>query len=99
LGKYIFDFYNQSLKNGEQVKRITEKESDILKYLSDHRNKVIRREELFMEVWGETNYFLGRSLDVFITKIRRYLKEDTTLSIENVFRVGFIFNVPEKNNL
>ena len=48
------------------------------------------------DLWGENNYFLGRSLDVFLTKIRKYLKEDPDLSIENVFKVGFIFNVPAK---
>ena len=49
---------------------------------------------MLKELWGENDYFLGRSLDVFITKIRKYLKEDADLTIENVFGVGFIFNVP-----
>ncbi len=90
----MFDFANQSLSIGGRTKRITEKESDILHYLSGHRNHMIKREELLKELWGENDYFLGRSLDVFITKIRKYLKEDPALSIENVFGVGFIFNVP-----
>lgn len=94
LGKYIFDFDNQSLTIGGKSKRITEKESDILHYLSTHRNHVIKREDLLKELWGENDYFFGRSLDVFITKIRKYLKDDPTLQIENVFGVGFIFNVP-----
>jgi len=96
LGKYSFDFNNQSLSWNGNMKRITEKESDILKYLCDHKNHVIRREIMLKELWGENDYFLGRSLDVFITKIRKYLKEDPDLCIENVFGVGFIFNVPEK---
>ncbi len=94
IGKYLFDFNNQSLSIGGKTKRITEKESEILNYLSVHRNKVIKREELLKEIWGENDYFFGRSLDVFITKIRKYLKEDPGLRIENVFGVGFIFNVP-----
>ena len=94
IGKYAFDFNNQSLTIGDNSKRITEKESDILNYLSTRRNHVIKREELLKDLWGENDYFLGRSLDVFITKIRKYLKEDPDLSIENVFGVGFIFNVP-----
>lgn len=73
---------------------MTEKESDILHYLFGHKNRLVKREELLTELWGENDYFLGRSLDVFITKIRKYLKEDTEISIENVFGVGFIFNVP-----
>jgi len=95
IGKYTFDFSNQSLIIEGTTKRITEKESDILHYLSLHRNKVIKREEMLKELWGENDYFLGRSLDVFITKFRKYLKEDPNLSIENVFGVGFIFNVPQ----
>ena len=96
IGKYTFDFNNQSLVIGGKMKRITEKESDILNYLFSHRNNVIKREELLKELWGENDYFFGRSLDVFISKIRKYLKEDPNLSIENVFGVGFIFNVPAK---
>ncbi len=96
IGKFVFDFDNQSLTIDGKTKRITEKESDILKYLSDHRNKIIKREEMLKDLWGENDYFLGRSLDVFITKIRKYLKEDEKLNIENVFGVGFIFNVPVK---
>lgn len=96
IGKYLFDFNNQSLTIDGKTKRITEKECDILNYLSRHRNHVIKREELLKDIWGENDYFFGRSLDVFITKIRKYLKEDPELSIENVFGVGFIFNVPVK---
>lgn len=96
IGNYVFDFNNQSLSINGKTKRITEKESDILKYLSDQRNVVIKREVMLKELWGENDYFFGRSLDVFITKMRKYLKEDPDLSIENVFRVGFIFNVPVK---
>lgn len=98
LGKYLFDFSNQCLVFEGVTKRITEKESEILKYLSDHRNRIIRRDEMVKDLWGESDYFLGRSLDVFITKIRRYLKEDPKLTIESVFKVGFIFNVPVNDN-
>jgi DNA-binding response OmpR family regulator len=94
IGNYAFDFNNQSLTLGSKIKRITEKESDILNYLSNHRNMLVKREEMLKDLWGENDYFLGRSLDVFITKIRKYLKEDPDLSIENVFGVGFILNVP-----
>lgn len=96
IGNYTFDFNNQSLTIADKTKRITEKESDILNYLFVHKNKVIKREELLKDLWGENDYFLGRSLDVFITKIRKYLKDDSSISIENVFGVGFIFNVPLK---
>ncbi len=96
IGKFAFDFSNQSLTKDGKIKRITEMECEILKYLITHRNTLIKREDLLKMVWGENDYFAGRSLDVFITKIRKYLKDDSELSIENVFGVGFIFNVPEK---
>ncbi|MDZ4664496.1 MAG: response regulator transcription factor [Bacteroidota bacterium] len=96
IGEYIFDFNNQSLTISGKTKRITEKESDILKYLCVYQNKVIKREDMLKDLWGENDYFFGRSLDVFITKMRKYLKESPCVSIENVFGVGFIFNVPAK---
>ena len=95
IGHYEFDLDNQSLTINGTSKRITEKESEILHYLCQHKNRVIKREEMLKDLWGENDYFLGRSLDVFITKIRKYLKEDPAIRIENVFRVGFIFNIPE----
>lgn len=96
VGKYIFDFTNQSLLMDGKMKRMTEKESRVLKILSDKRNRVVKREELLKSIWGENDYFMGRSLDVFITKIRKYLKDDSSLSIENVFGVGFILNDDSK---
>lgn len=94
IGSFIFDFQNQSLSLNNDVKRITEKECEVLKYLALQPNKVIKREVMLKDLWGENDYFMGRSLDVFITKIRKYLKEDPHVSIENVFGVGFILNVP-----
>lgn len=95
IGKYVFDFNNQSLTIGTDTRRITEKESEILRYLSIHRNRVIKREEILIALWGANDYFFGRSLDVFITKLRKYLNQDPDLSIENVFGVGFIFKVSQ----
>lgn len=98
LGTYEFDVRNHCLRLNGSVKRMTEKECEVLQFLSRNQNRVIRREELLKAVWGENDYFLGRSLDVFITKIRKYLKEDGSLRIENVFGVGFIFHTGESPN-
>ena len=95
IGKYKVDFSRQYLTLNGENKRMTERESVVLHYLYTNRNKLVKREELLKNLWGENDYFLGRSMDVFITKIRKYLKNDQALSIENVFGVGFIFNVPE----
>ncbi len=92
IGQYTFNFLNQSLTINGSVKRITEKECELLQYLCINPNKILKREDILKDLWGENDYFLGRSLDVFITKIRKYLKEDSSIEIENVFGVGFIFN-------
>lgn len=94
IGKYCFNYKNQSLIYDSEVNRITEKESDLIKYLYENRNSLVTREEVLNAVWGTNDYFLGRSLDVFISKIRKYLSKDESISIENVFAKGFIFNVP-----
>ncbi len=95
IGQYTFDHQSQALSLNGKTRRITEKEGEILFFLSSNRNRLIKREEMLNALWGENDYFLGRSLDVFITKIRKYLKDDPGLTIENVFGVGFVFNVPE----
>ena len=97
IGNYLFDYSKQSLTINGVTKRITEKESDILNYLVNNPNCIIKREDMLKSLWGENDYFLGRSLDVFITKIRKYLIKDSSLSIENVFGVGFIFNMPNES--
>jgi len=93
IGKYFFEPLNQSLTINGVTRRITEKESAVLAYLGTRCNTVVKREALLVAVWGENDYFLGRSLDVFVSKIRKYLKDDPALSIENVFGVGFMLKV------
>lgn len=95
IGKFTFDFENQNLILANKSKRITVKESELLLYLVRKQNKILKREEILTDVWGENDYFLGRSLDVFITKLRKYLKDDPSIKIENVFNVGFVFKVKE----
>ena len=96
LGQYVFVPNNQELIFDGLAKRITERECEILSFLLQHKNQVVKREDLLIKIWGENDYFLGRSLDVFISKIRKYLKNDPEISIENVFGVGFIFKFPEQ---
>ncbi len=91
IGKFIFDPANQSLTLGKEIKRITSKESAILLFLCKNQNRLVKREELLEAIWGKNDYFLGRSMDVFITKLRKYLKDDPAVSIENVHGVGFLF--------
>lgn len=96
ISTYTFDRKNQQLICNDYCKRITGRESEILHFLIQNQNIVLKREDLLIAVWGKDDYFLGRSLDVFISKIRKYLKLDKEISIENVFEVGFVFNVPKQ---
>nr|WP_294858579.1 response regulator transcription factor [uncultured Fluviicola sp.] len=95
IGHYTFDYENLSLSDGKHTQRITSKEGELLLFLVSNKNKLVKREEILLQIWGQNDYFMGRSLDVFITKLRKYLKGDPHIKIENVFNVGFIFKVNE----
>ena len=91
LGKYFFDSSNYKLSIGEtEIKKLTKKEADILRILCEQKGNVVERDLILNLVWGDDNYFNGRSLDVFITKLRKYLKEDISINIKNVHGVGFV---------
>lgn len=89
LGSYQFDPRNLTLAHRSGEKVLTQKESEVLELLSRNRDRVLKREEILKKVWGNDDYFLGRSLDVFISKLRKYLKEDPSLEIVNYHGVGF----------
>jgi DNA-binding response OmpR family regulator len=89
LGAYTFDPRNLTLHHPEGDKVLTLKESEVLELLCRNMNRILKREEILKKVWGDDDYFLGRSLDVFISKLRKYLKEDPTLEIVNYHGVGF----------
>ncbi|MBN2519872.1 MAG: response regulator transcription factor [Bacteroidales bacterium] len=92
INLYRFDHLNQLLICDQETRRLTKKESDVLKMLCDKKNQIVTRDQLLTEIWGDNNYFNGRSLDVFITKLRKYLSHDTHISIENIPKVGFVLN-------
>ena len=92
IGNFTFDHKNLQLKNDEIKRQLTQKEADLLKYFIENKNEVLKRSDILETLWGEDDYFLGRSLDVFISRLRKYLKEDETLKIENIHGVGFRFN-------
>lgn len=89
IGAYSFSPEEFLLIGPSGQKVLTRKESGILKLLAEQKNKVIERELIANMVWGDDSYFVGRSLDVFITKLRKYLSEDDSISITNVHGVGF----------
>ena len=89
LGEYTFDAENMILKGKDGARSLTRKETALLCVLCKNMDKLVARDHLLKEVWGEDDYFLGRSMDVFIAKLRKYLSEDSSLSITNVHGTGF----------
>ena len=95
FGDFVFDYCRQELSYKGDSQRITEKENEVLRLLCLHKNQILRRDDAVEIIYGKRDYFLGRSFDVFISKLRKLLKKDSRIKIENVFRVGFIFQVEE----
>jgi two-component system, OmpR family, response regulator len=96
IGIFKFDYTNMTLISPSIKNNLTRKESDLLKMLCDNKNLLLKRETALKSIWGDDNYFIGRSMDVFITKLRKYLKEDPAISITNVHGAGFKLEIDEK---
>lgn len=92
VGFYELDADNLLLKNGDSEVQLTKKESDLLALLIAHKNTIIERSTILERVWGENDYFMGRSMDVFISRLRKYLKDDKSIELENIHGVGFRLN-------
>ncbi|HEY8934324.1 MAG TPA: response regulator transcription factor [Cyclobacteriaceae bacterium] len=89
IGEFEFDYANLTLKKEDSRKTLTQKEAEVLRLLHLNRGRVLKREEILTQVWGDDDYFMGRSMDVFISKLRKYLKEDPAIQIVNYHGVGF----------
>ena len=89
IGLYKFDYINQYLVLNGKEQKLTKKEADVLRMLCLHKNEVMNRDLALKTIWGNDDYFNGRSMDVFISRIRKYLKEDENIQILNVHGVGF----------
>lgn len=94
IGEYTFEKQNYRLvhePNGKEFK-LTQREADLLEEFARRQNKIVNRSDILIKLWGEDDYFKSRSLDVFISRIRKYLSEDPTLELENIHGVGFRLN-------
>lgn len=89
VGSYTLDYKNLKLIGQNQEANMTQKEADLMKLLIENIGNTLRREDILKKLWGENDYFLGRSMDVFISRLRKYIKADADLTIENVHGVGF----------
>lgn len=88
-----FDFDNLLLSVNNLAINLTGKEGELLLFLCKHKNKLVKREEILLAIWGDDDYFMGRSLDVFVSRLRKYLAEDSAIEIRNQHGVGFVFRV------
>ncbi len=89
LGSYQFDYPNLSLIGQHHAQSLTQREGDLLHLFCHNPGHILRREEILIAIWGNDDYFNGRSLDVFISRLRKFLKEDPTVNLENIHGVGF----------
>lgn len=90
IGKYVFDARLREIKLEGLKQLLSPKESALLQLLCDHKNELLPREVALKKIWGDDGYFTTRSMDVFITKLRKYFREDPTVEIRNIHGSGFI---------
>lgn len=91
VGKYAFDPANFTVYNDVEKISLTQRESELLQLFLDNKNVVLKREEILKSLWGDDDYFMGRSLDVFISRLRKILVNEPGISIENLHGIGFRF--------
>jgi DNA-binding response OmpR family regulator len=90
IGQFEFDVRNLQLSREKQVINLTQREADLLQMLHSKENDLVKREDILVAIWGENDYFKGRSMDVFISRLRKYLEADPKLEIRNHHGVGFM---------
>jgi two-component system OmpR family response regulator len=95
IGHYTFDYGNHLLTSPESEKRLTKREAELLNLLCINMNNTLRREIALKTIWGEDDYFMGRSMDVYITKLRKMLGNDPRIAITNIHNTGFKLEVKE----
>ena len=91
IGKYTFQLNRQDLNDGKEDRKLSYRESELLKLFYENRDKIIDRKDILNLLWGNDSFFNSRNLDVYITKIRSYLKEDPSLEIITIKGIGYRF--------
>lgn len=98
LGKFTFDTQKQTLMIGDKSTKLTTKESELLTLLCNHANEILERNYALKTIWIDDNYFNARSMDVYITKLRKHLREDPSIEIINIHGKGYKLIVPDADN-
>ena len=99
IGRLHIKYGELLIEDGKNRYNLTPREAELLKYLVENQNSVVRREEILEDLWGQNDYFLGRSMDVFISRLRKYLQAEPSVSLETKRGVGFIFKISAHNPL
>lgn len=94
IGKIFFSHTDLRFEGPDGSFNLKQKEADLLQFLCMHPNKILKREEILLAVWGKDDYFLGRSMDVFMSKLRKYLKADPRVVLETIHGLGYRFTIP-----
>lgn len=89
LGQYNFDYLNRSLEFDSKSKRVSAKEADLLRLFCQSPNQLLNRQVILKTVWGEDDYFTSKSMDVYLTRLRKMLREDPNIEIQNVHGIGY----------
>lgn len=92
IGQYLFDYDAQVLEYNGKSQKLSQREAEVLKMLCVNKNQVMRRDLALKQIWGDNDYFTRRSMDVFISKLRKYLQNDTSVKITNIHGKGFILS-------
>ncbi|MDX1544442.1 MAG: response regulator transcription factor [Christiangramia sp.] len=95
IGEYVFDSKNQNLQYHNESFNLTARENDLLLYLLSNKNQLCLHKDILDLLWGKNDYFNRKSLNVFISRLRKYLKLDPKISIENLHKKGFILKIPD----
>ncbi|MBC7747070.1 MAG: response regulator transcription factor, partial [Methylotenera sp.] len=93
IGNYRFDTNRLDLKNENKIQQLTEKEGALLLFLYQNKNTLLKRNHVLKTVWGTDDYFTGRSMDVYISKLRKCFSDDTSISIESIRNIGLEFKL------
>ena len=95
IGNYLFDTQRMCLKLNDKTQQLTEKEAALIHFLYHHKNQLVKREDILQAIWKNNDFFSGRSMDVFISKIRKYFQEDARITIESTRFIGLEFKISE----
>lgn len=97
IGRFTFDTQKQLLVIGDKQTKLTTKENELLALLCSHANEILKRNDALRTIWIDDNYFNARSMDVYITKLRKHLKDDDQIEIINIHGQGYKLIVPEED--